>query len=171
MKVLFYSYAYPNPLHPGLGTFNRSMVAGLSMEHEVRVVSPVSFVAAWQARLSQRLPHGLNDPQFAAVPGVPCEYLTSYYTPKVFRSEYGRWMWWSVARRLHHTMKTFRPDAVLSYWAHPDGEVAVRMAHRHGVPAVVMVGGSDVLLLISPLASLLLAESSLRHNPQRPIRR
>jgi glycosyltransferase involved in cell wall biosynthesis len=44
-------------------------------------------------------------------------------------------------------MRSFKPDAVLSYWAHPDGEVAVRMAHRHGVPAVVMVGGSDVLLL------------------------
>jgi glycosyltransferase involved in cell wall biosynthesis len=44
-------------------------------------------------------------------------------------------------------MRSFRPDIVLSYWAHPDSEVAIRMAHRHGVPAVMMVGGSDVLLL------------------------
>jgi len=147
MKILFYSYAYPNPSNTGLGTFNRSMIAGLAGEHEVRVVSPVSFVDAWQARMKQKLPHGLNDPRFSAVAGVPAEYLTYYYTPKVFRSQYGRWMWLSVQRRLHETMKTFRPDVVLSYWAHPDGEVAVRMAHRHGVPAVVMVGGSDVLLL------------------------
>ena len=27
MKVLFFSYAYPNPLQPGLATFNRSMIA------------------------------------------------------------------------------------------------------------------------------------------------
>ncbi len=147
MKILFYSYAYPNPLNTGLGTFNRSMVAGLAAEHEVRVVSPVSFVDAWKGRMTGRLPNGLDDPRFAAVPGVHAEYLTSYYTPKLLRSEYGRWMWWSVRHRLDHTMRMFRPDVVLSYWAHPDGEVAVRMAHRHGVPAVVMVGGSDVLLL------------------------
>ncbi len=147
MKILFYSYAYPNPLNPGLGTFNRSMVAGLAGDHEVRVVSPVSFVDAWRAQLKRQLPYGLNDPRFSAVPGVPAEYLTYYYTPKMLRSQYGRWMWLSVRHRLHHTMKTFQPDVVLSYWAHPDGEVAVRMAHRHGVPAVVMVGGSDVLLL------------------------
>ena len=147
MKILFYSYAYPNPLNTGLGTFNRSMVAGLAAEHDVRVVSPVSFVDAWKGRMTGRLPNGLNDPRFAAVPGVHAEYLASYYTPKLFRSEYGRWMWWSVRTRLDLTMDMFRPDVVLSYWAHPDGEVAVRMAHRHGVPAVVMVGGSDVLLL------------------------
>jgi len=147
MKILFYSYAFPNPTNPGLGTFNRSMIAGLAADHEVRVVSPVSFVDAWKAWFKKKTPNGLNDAQFAAVPGVPAQYLTSYYTPKILRSQYGRWMWWSVQRQLNRTMKQFRPDVVLSYWAHPDGEVAVRMAHKHGVPAVVMVGGSDVLLL------------------------
>ncbi len=147
MKVLFYSYAYPNPVQTGLGTFNRSMIAGMAGENEIRVVSPVSFVDAWSARLNGKLPNGLNDPQFAAVSGVPAEYVSYYYTPKILRTQYARWMAWSVGRRLNRTMKEFRPDVVLSYWAHPDGEVAVRAAHRYGVPAVVMVGGSDVLLL------------------------
>lgn len=147
MKVLFYSYAYPNPVNPGLGTFNRTMVEGLATEHEIQVVSPVSFIDSWHARATGKLPHGLNSPHFTAVPGVPAEYVSYYYTPKLLRTQYGRWMWWSVRRRMNYTMKTFRPDVVLSYWAHPDGEVAVRMAHAHGVPAVVMVGGSDVLLL------------------------
>jgi teichuronic acid biosynthesis glycosyltransferase TuaC len=35
----------------------------------------------------------------------------------------------------------------MSYWAHPDGAVAVRAAHAAGIPAVVMAGGSDVLIL------------------------
>lgn len=147
MRVLFYSYAYPNPVQTGLGTFNRAMLAGLAAEHQVRVLSPVSFVDAWQAQLTGKLPGGLNDPRFTALPNVRAEYVTHYYTPKVLRSQYGRWMRWSVRRRFHQTMNEFQPDVVLSYWAHPDGEVAVRLAHRHGVPAVVMVGGSDVLLL------------------------
>jgi glycosyltransferase involved in cell wall biosynthesis len=41
----------------------------------------------------------------------------------------------------------FSPDAVLGYWVHPDGEVAVRVARLAAVPAVVMSGGSEVLLL------------------------
>jgi teichuronic acid biosynthesis glycosyltransferase TuaC len=36
---------------------------------------------------------------------------------------------------------------MLGYWAHPDGEAAIRAARLIDVPAVVMVGGSDVLLL------------------------
>jgi glycosyltransferase involved in cell wall biosynthesis len=147
MKVLFYSYAYPNTIHPGLGTFNRAMIAGLAPDHEVRVVSPVPFADVWKARMAGKLPHGLNDPKFTAVPGVPTEYVSYYYTPKILRSQYGRWMRWSVRRTLDKALKSFRPDVVLSYWAHPDGEVAVHTAHRHGIPAVVMAGGSDVLLL------------------------
>ena len=147
MKVLFFSYAYPNPLQPGLGTFNRSMVAGLVGDHEVRVVSPVPFPEVWRARLHGQLPRGLNDPQFVAVPGVRADYPTFYYPPKCFRSQYGHCLWWSVRRQLDRAMREFRPDVVLSYWAHPDGEVAVRMARHHNVPTVAMVGGSDVLLL------------------------
>ncbi|MBC8114924.1 MAG: glycosyltransferase, partial [Candidatus Saccharimonas sp.] len=147
MKVLFFSYAYPNPLQPGLGTFNRSMIAGLVGDHEVRVVSPVPFAEVWRARLQGQLPRGLNDPQFVAVPGVQVDHPTFYYPPKLFRSQYGQCLWWSVQRRLDRAMREFRPDVVLSYWTHPDGEVAVRMARRHNVPAVAMVGGSDVLLL------------------------
>jgi teichuronic acid biosynthesis glycosyltransferase TuaC len=130
MKVLFYSYAYPNPVQPGLGTFNRSMIAGMAGENDIRVVSPVSFVDAWSARLKGKLPKGLNDPEFSAVAGVPAEYVSYYYTPKILRTQYARWMAWSVGRRLNRTMKTFRPDVVLSYWAHPDGEVAVRWRQR-----------------------------------------
>lgn len=147
MKVLFFSYAYPNPLQPGLGTFNRSMIAGLAGDHEVRVVSPVPFPEVWRSRLAGKLPRGLNDPQFIAVPGVQADYPTFYYPPKLLRSQYGRFMWWSVRGHLNRVMRDFRPDVVLSYWAHPDGDVAVKMARLHDVPAVAMVGGSDVLLL------------------------
>ena len=147
MKVLFFSYAYPNPLQPGLGTFNRTMIAGLAGDHEVRVVSPVPFPEVWRSHFAGKSPRGLNDPQFVAVPGVQAEYPTFYYPPKLFRAQYGPCLWWSVRRQLDRAMREFRPDVVLSYWAHPDGEVAVRMARRHNVPAVAMVGGSDVLLL------------------------
>lgn len=146
MKILFYSYAYPNPLNPGLGSFNRTMIAGLASEHEVRVVSPVPFLDVWKASLNGRLPNGLNDPTFQPVRNVPVDYCPWYYTPKLFRNHYGRFMRRSVGTTLKRVMNKFQPDAVLSYWTHPDGEVAVNAAREFGIPAITMVGGSDVLI-------------------------
>ena len=153
MKIVFFSYAYPNARQPGLGTFNRAMVAGLAGVHEVRVVAPVPFPEVWRERLSKLTgvsatgAGGLKDSTYTAVPGVEASHPTFYYPPKILRSQYGHFLDWSVGRELNRVMQEFQPDVVLSYWAHPDGDVAVRAAQRHNVPSVVMVGGSDVLLL------------------------
>jgi teichuronic acid biosynthesis glycosyltransferase TuaC len=140
MRILFFSYAFPNPWQPGLGTFNRTMLAVLAREHTVRVVSPIAFPERWKRPVH-------HPATFDALPGVAADYPTYYYTPKLCRAHYGRFLEWSVGKRLRQVLREFQPDVVLSYWAHPDGEVAVRAAHEHGLPAVVTVGGSDVLLL------------------------
>lgn len=146
MKILFFSYAYPNPANPGVGTFNRTMIAGLAKTNEVRVISPVSFVDAWKAWWQGRLPRGLNDATFQAVPDVRAEYCAWYYIPKLFRNLYGRFMQRCVGAVLNRTIREFQPDVVVSYWTHPDGEVAVKAAHQSGLCAVTIVGGSDVLI-------------------------
>jgi glycosyltransferase involved in cell wall biosynthesis len=144
MRVLFFSYAYPNAAQPTLGTFNRSLLQALSKQHDVRVVSPVSFVEAWRSRLAGK---SALDQNFAAIPNVTADYAPFYYPPKLFRERFDEFLWWSVGSKLTQTIRDFRPDVILSYWAHPDGAVAVRAGREHGIPAVAMVGGSDVLLL------------------------
>ena len=146
MKILFFSYAYPNPINRNLGTFNRTMISGLATEHEVRVVSPISFIDAAKAWWKGNLKSGLNDPSFSAVPGVPADYVIWCYTPKWFRNAYGRFMRWSVGNRLRRAIREFQPDLILSYWTSPDGEVAVHIAHEFGLKVVTIVGGSDVLV-------------------------
>ncbi|MFM9964203.1 MAG: glycosyltransferase, partial [Planctomycetaceae bacterium] len=74
-------------------------------------------------------------------------YPTYFYTPGFARSWYGESMWLSVRRHLKRVVEQFQPEALVSYWAHPDGEVALRTAQPLGIPSVVIVGGSDVLLL------------------------
>ncbi len=138
MRILFCSYAYPNPWQPGLGTFNRTMLAGLAQQHDVRVIAPVSFTERWRTA-------GISG--FQALPNVPATYPTYFYPPKFGRSQYDKFLWWSIRHTVRACVRDFVPDVVLSYWAHPDGAVAVRAAHEAGIPAVVMVGGSDVLLL------------------------
>lgn len=108
------------------------MVESLSVEHEVRVVAPVPW--------TQRFRFGRGDRGAALHP----LYL---FPPKILRAHYGAFLWGSCRRTLRSLTARFDPDAFLAYWAHPDGEVALRAAREAGRPGVVIVGGSDVLVL------------------------
>jgi teichuronic acid biosynthesis glycosyltransferase TuaC len=132
LRLVFFSLSYPTPWQPTAAAFNRAMVEALSAEHEVRVVAPVP----WTQR-------------FRSVPGRRGEVLHPLYLfpPKILREHYGTFLWSSCRRTLRRLTARFDPDAFLAYWAHPDGEVALRAAREAGRPGVVIVGGSDVLVL------------------------
>lgn len=139
MRLLLLTTVFPNPYEPTKGPFNRELVRALSSAHEVRVVVPVG----WRERRGRPS----ASPDALRVSGVEIAYPTYYYPPGIARSWYGACLWQSVRGTLARWLETWRPDAVLSYWAHPDGEVGNRIARRAGVPSILMVGGSDVLLL------------------------
>ena len=142
MRLLFLSNVHPNPLAPGKGTFNGALIRALGQQHDVHVVCPVSWVDHLRARHTV-----LPSTPILLQPTVTASYPTFWYPPKVLRAHYDRFLELSIQRRVERDLKAFRPDAVLSYWAHPDGAVALRIARRLGVPAISMVGGSDVLLI------------------------
>lgn len=154
MRVLFFSHNFPNPWNPGLGTFNRTMLAGLARigggesahRHEVRVVSPVPWNQWYGGLIPGRGPKTSLE-SFSAVPGVEATYYPFYYPPKILRSQYHKCLSWSSRTVLPKIIREFAPDIVLSYWSHPDGAVANEYAHAAGIPSAVMTGGSDVLLL------------------------
>jgi glycosyltransferase involved in cell wall biosynthesis len=74
-------------------------------------------------------------------------YPTYFYPPRVLQHRYAEFLWWSTRSVLRTAIREHRSDYVLSYWAHPDGAVAVRAAHEQGIPGGFIVGGSDVLVL------------------------
>ncbi len=139
-RILFFSMVYPRAYEPTRGTFCYATCKALAQRHQVRVVSP----QAWMECL--RRPQPL-DPRFVREVG-PTEYPCYLYPPGIMRASYGHWMWHSVRRSLLRTAAEFRPQAILSQWADPDGTTAVRLGRRLGIPSGVIVGGSDVLLLV-----------------------
>lgn len=139
MKILLITTVFPSPLQPNKGAFNRAMVQALSVEHEVKVVSPIPWTIAFPR------PQGM--PRACAIGGVEAHYPVYFYTPKIFRRWYGEFFWHSVRSTLRMVVRDFPPDVVMGYWAHPDGHAAVRLARRLHIPSVVMVGGTDVLVL------------------------
>ena len=146
MRILFYSSTFPHGSARVAGTFNLELCRALANEHELRVVAPRSFLDEWRSRGSCAERHAA-DRWVTESTGLAVKYPTYFYTPGFARHRYGDWQWLSVGRHLHSLVDEFQPDAVVSYWAHPDGEVGLRLAQAANIPSVVIVGGSDVLLL------------------------
>lgn len=133
MKLLFLSTAFPQPGEPGLAPFNLRLCEALAVEHEVTVISPVPWTRAWRSVGPMR--------------GLDVHYPTFVYPPRVLRSTHDWWLWRSVLPTVRHVIERAAPDVVISYWTWPDGAAAAHAARACGAPVVMMVGGSDVLVL------------------------
>jgi teichuronic acid biosynthesis glycosyltransferase TuaC len=145
MRLLFIANDFPNPLNPTKAVFNLNLVRSLARNHQVSVVSPISWIDEWSAKpkCSQRLPVGRE----TVIDGVKVYYPRYYYPPKILRSSYGWFYWRSIRAIVQRLIATEPPDAVLAYWVHPDGDAAIRAARLAGVRSAVIAGGSDVLLI------------------------
>lgn len=140
MRILFLTTVYPRAYAATQGVFNRLFCDALSHRHEVRVISPVG----WLERFRQGNPY-VQKSQAADRPQV--DYPCYFYTPKMLRDLSGWFMWRSIRGAIRRIADEFHPECVLSYWLHPDGEVANWTAQSFGVPSGVIVGGSDARLL------------------------
>ncbi len=144
MRLLFLSNEFPNLCEPTKATFNYDLLAALAREHEVTAISPISWWDELRTRCTQPFRCW---PRTRHLGRLVVHHPRFYYTPGRLRHLYGTFLWWSLRATVSQVLRGPRPDCILSYWAHPDGEAAVRLARKLGVPSVVMVGGSDVLLL------------------------
>jgi len=141
MNLLFITSIYPSPLEPTKGVFNHQLVRALALEHDITVISPVS----WYLRCRNR--QFLRYEKTAVLDGISIHHPHYYYSPKLLRSHYGTFYWHSISSTVRRVIKSRRPDATIGFWVHPDGEAAVRAAREAGVPSMIIAGGSDLLLL------------------------
>lgn len=137
MRLLFFSSIFPRPWNVTKGPFCfQACRSAQRLGHDVRVVSPLSWL---ERRGPRKYLKGLAE--------LEVVYPRWVYPPKVLHRAGHHFMELSclgAMRRLHHS---WRPDAILSYWAHPEGAVAAHFARRWGIPSGVIVGGSDVLVI------------------------
>jgi len=143
MHLLFITNTFPNPIQPTRGAFNAAMAEGLAAEHDVSVISPVSWTAV--ARAGRATRRGFRHSMTVAG-GVEVHHPTFVYPSKLFRGWHSWFFCRSIQASVRRVLVRRSVDAVLGYWAYPDGEAALRAARLAGVPGLVMVGGSDVLL-------------------------
>src|SRR5437763_729314 len=145
MRVLIITNLYPNPLQPNRATFNRQQFKALAEQHEVRVIGPIAWTDEWSSRRrgKTRIPAGRR----VESDGIVAHHPVYWFLPKLWRGAYGRLYRNSIARTFARVVDEFHPDVVLGSWAYPDGWAAVALGHGFGLPVVVKVHGSDVLLM------------------------
>lgn len=142
MNILALTSLYPHPGRELYAPYNRLQFAALGRRHEVSVVSPV----AWPERVRWRgLFAGTPDPLVRD--GLRVYHPTYYFPPRLLRSGYGHWYVASVRRVVRRVIREARPDAILTCWAHPDGWAAARLARAAGLPVLLKVIGSDLLVV------------------------
>jgi teichuronic acid biosynthesis glycosyltransferase TuaC len=140
MRILFYSGVFPQPSDPDRGTFCASWCRAMAEAgHAVRVVAP----RPWYERKVNSRWADLRQTLDAVQP----EFPSFIYPPRALRGTYGWWMWRSSRAAVRRAAHELKPECIISYWAHPDGAAALRFAREAGIPSIVIVGGSDVLLL------------------------
>lgn len=145
MRILTLTNLYPNPYQPHRATFNRLQVRDLGKRHPVRVIAPIAWTDEFSARGrgGARLPEGRRVNHDALIVDHP-RYI---FTPKTLRGSYGWFYLESVRHTFARVLDEFRPDLIYTPWAYPDGWAAVKLGREAGLPVVIKVHGSDVLLL------------------------
>jgi peptidoglycan/xylan/chitin deacetylase (PgdA/CDA1 family)/glycosyltransferase involved in cell wall biosynthesis len=133
MKILLVTTDFPNPYNRTNAVFNLHLAQALARRHEVRVIAPIPWVEEWLAQ--RRGEPALSAERRRVAGGVEVYHPRYYYPPRVLRTRYASFYWWSVRRTVKRLLEGFCPDVVLGYWAHPDGEVAARVARLAGAAA------------------------------------
>jgi len=142
MRILAITSRFPRPGYETNAIYSLLQLAALKKTHDVRVVVPVP----WTERLMVESRKG-RSPRELELSGLPIYYPTFWFPPKILGTHYGSFYLKSMRRTMDRILKEFTPHAVFATWAHPDGWAAVKIARELGVPVLIKVIGSDVLVL------------------------
>ena len=134
MKILSFSYCFPNLSNPAWGMFVFQRLAALGRQEELQVCSPVpwfpllagkhdknSLEESWQGLVVQR-------PTFFYIPGILKNLDAHFY-----------------ARGLRHWLKelcrSWKPDVLDAHFVWPDGVGVAALAREMDIPYVITLRG------------------------------
>lgn len=136
--MLVLSNQYPNLLEPQMASFNRQQLAALASLCPLALVAPV----AWPLLLKAgRLSLPAQERPFAT------EWPAFWYLPRWMRRLHGRAFFQSAWPALRRRAAALEPNVLLATWLFPAGWAGLLAARRLGLPLVIKLHGSDLLVL------------------------
>jgi glycosyltransferase involved in cell wall biosynthesis len=142
MRLLVLTNRFPRPANPTVATYNLVQCRAMAKSHDVRVVAPVPWTEEARDLLHRRLPVR----EHRSFGGLEVHHPSVLFLPRAMLHKFGEQYLRSVRATVMRVAREQQPDAIFSCWAHPDGWAAVQIARELGVPVIVKVIGSDVLV-------------------------
>lgn len=150
LRVLVLTGIFPNRRNETWGIHVFQNVRALSAHADVRVVAPVPYVPMPRVFGRGRYRAYLGVARRDELEGLPVEYPRFFVVPKVGRFLHGFGLFLSIAPGMARTIRAFRPDVLLAYFAYPYGFAAVLFATVFRLPVVVSCRGGDVNHMTAP---------------------
>ena len=137
LPVLGLTSQYPQAGANSQAAFNRQQMAALANHCRLALVAPVFCTAA----------RGLLGRSQPAPAPFPLARPIFWYTPGFKRDWHGRLYLLSVWPALRRLAARLGPRVLLATWLYPDAWAGLMAARRLGLPLVVKLHGSDLLVL------------------------
>lgn len=142
MRILVITNRFPRPAQPTVATYNLVQAQAIAKHHEVRVIAPVP----WPEEVSDLRAGRFPVREHTSFGGLRVYHPSVIYVPRLFEHRFGQQYLWSIRRVVKRVVAELRPTALFCCWAHPDGWACVQIARELGIPIIIKVIGSDVLV-------------------------
>ena len=133
MKVLSFSYCFPNESNPNWGIFVFNRLAALSRITDLKVCSPVPWFPFLTSNSDLKEMETKDDmeifrPQF-------------FYTPKIFKDQDAKFYARGVTPWVKKLCRTWKPDVLDAHFVWPDGVGVSLVAQSLNIPYVITLRG------------------------------
>ncbi len=135
MRILSFSYCFPNQVNPTWGMFVFQRIAALSHLEELRVCSPIPWFPLLSSRRNEKEQitekwQGLtvDRPRFFYFPGI-LKNLDAHFYAKGLR----RWF--------EELCRLWKPDVLDAHFVWPDGVGVALLAREFGIPYTITLRG------------------------------
>jgi glycosyltransferase involved in cell wall biosynthesis len=137
LKILSFSYCFPNAAKPSWGMFVLQRLAALSRhpDVQVQVVAPVP-VFPLVSHVHTRLP-----PNVERKEQLNIYHPRYFYIPKWFKSRDGRFYGHGLRRWLAVLRESFDPDILDAHFVWPDGVGVSMLAQHFALPYAITLRG------------------------------
>jgi glycosyltransferase involved in cell wall biosynthesis len=144
LKILSFSYCFPNFGNPNWGIFVYQRLAALAKAEELRVCSPVPWFPFLSGKITSLLPETelwkgleINRPRF-------------FYFPLILKNLDARFYARGIRKWLVDYCQNWRPDVLDVHFVWPDGVGVALLARELGLPYVITLRGKLYECLSSP---------------------
>jgi len=135
MRVLSFSYCFPNRVNPTWGVFIAQRLAALSQREKLQVCSPVPWFPVLSAR------RGDPGPAKESWNGLKVYRPRFFYFPGVFKNHDARFYAWGLSRWLRKFCQFWRPDVLDAHFVWPDGVGVALLAKELKIPYIITLRG------------------------------